>query len=403
MSEEIRFNTIEEAIEDIRSGKIIIVVDDENRENEGDFVCASSLISPEIINFMAREGRGLVCVSLPGDRLKELELPMMVTENKSKMGTPFTVSVDLREGTTTGISAYDRALTIKALVDPHYQAQDFAKPGHIFPLRVATGGVLRRAGHTEASSDLARMAGLYPSGVLCEIMDDDGRMARLPKLAQIAKQLNLKLVSVADLIQYRHSQEKFVNPIVSIPFPSKYGHFHLYLYEDTISGEHHLALVKQPIHPESPVLTRVHSQCLTGDVLGSLRCDCGDQLHTAMRMIESEGSGILLYMRQEGRGIGLANKMLAYQLQDQGYDTVEANLELGFPADLRDYGIGAQILKDLGVKYIRLITNNPQKIIGLNGYGLEIVERIPIVIPPNEINHRYISTKKNKLGHFIDI
>lgn len=403
MSKEIVFNTIEDAINDICQGKIIIVVDDENRENEGDFVCASIMITPEIINFMAREGRGLVCVSLPGDRLKELELPMMVTENKSKMGTPFTVSVDLSEGTTTGISAYDRALTIKALVDPHYQAKDFAKPGHIFPLRVADGGVLRRAGHTEASSDLTRMAGLFPSGVLCEIMDDDGRMARLPKLHVLAEKFGLKLVTVANLIKYRLSQEKFITPIVSIPFPSKYGHFHLYLYEDIISGEHHLALVKEPIHKESSVLTRVHSQCLTGDVLGSLRCDCGDQLHSAMQMIENEGSGVLLYMRQEGRGIGLVNKLLAYELQDKGFDTVEANNELGFPADLRDYGIGAQILKDLGVQYIRLITNNPQKIIGLNGYGLEIVERIPIVIPTNEINHRYISTKKNKLGHFIEL
>jgi|YelNatPaOPRAMG01_1025707.scaffolds.fasta_scaffold00008_113 3,4-dihydroxy 2-butanone 4-phosphate synthase/GTP cyclohydrolase II len=395
------FNTIEEAIEDIRQGKIVIVVDDEDRENEGDFIMAAEKVTPEAINFMTKYGRGLICVAMTPERLRELDLHPMVTENTAHMGTQFTVSVDARYGTTTGISAYDRATTIRALVDPRTRPEDLARPGHIFPLRAREGGVLNRAGHTEAVVDLCRLAGLYPAGVLCEIMDEDGTMARVPKLMELARQFGMKIITVRDLIEYRRRTEKLVRRVVTTNLPTAYGHFVLHLYESAVDEHHHIALVKGDVTTPEPVLTRVHSQCLTGDVFGSLRCDCGEQLHKAMRMIEKEGRGVLLYMRQEGRGIGLVNKLLAYRLQDKGKDTVEANEELGFAADLRDYGIGAQILYDLGVRKIRLMTNNPRKIVGLQGYGLEVVERVPIEVPPNEINLRYLETKRDKLGHLI--
>jgi len=395
------FNTIEEAIEDIRQGKIVIVVDDEDRENEGDFIMAAEKVTPEAINFMTKYGRGLICVAMTPERLRELDLHPMVTENTAHMGTQFTVSVDARYGTTTGISAYDRATTIRALVDPRTRPEDLARPGHIFPLRAREGGVLNRAGHTEAVVDLCRLAGLYPAGVLCEIMDEDGTMARVPKLMELARQFGMKIITVRDLIEYRRRTEKLVRRVVTTNLPTAYGHFVLHLYESAVDEHHHIALAKGDVTTPEPVLTRVHSQCLTGDVFGSLRCDCGEQLHKAMRMIEKEGRGVLLYMRQEGRGIGLVNKLLAYRLQDKGKDTVEANEELGFAADLRDYGIGAQILYDLGVRKIRLMTNNPRKIVGLQGYGLEVVERVPIEVPPNEINLRYLETKRDKLGHLI--
>ncbi|HFE54120.1 MAG TPA: bifunctional 3,4-dihydroxy-2-butanone-4-phosphate synthase/GTP cyclohydrolase II [Bacteroidetes bacterium] len=395
------FNTIEEAIEDIRQGKILIVVDDEDRENEGDFIMAAEKVTPEAINFMAKHGRGLICVAMTPERLDELDLQPMVTENTAHMGTEFTVSVDAREGTTTGISAHDRARTVKALIDPKTKPSDLARPGHIFPLRARRGGVLTRAGHTEAVVDLCRLAGLYPAGVLCEIMDEDGSMARVPRLKEIAREFGLKIITVRDIIEYRRRTEKLVKRIVTTRLPTRYGNFVLHLYSSAVDKHHHIALVKGDVTTPEPVLVRVHSQCITGDIFGSLRCDCGDQLHQAMMMIEREGRGVLLYMRQEGRGIGLVNKLLAYNLQDQGKDTVEANEALGFKPDLRDYGIGAQILADLGVKKLRLITNNPRKIVGLQGHGLEVVERVPIEIPPNEINRRYLETKRDKLGHLI--
>lgn len=397
----IRFDNIESAIEDIREGKIVIVVDDEQRENEGDFVLASEKVTPQSINYLAKHGRGLICVALLAGRASELQLDLMVDENTSRHNTAFTVSVDALKGTTTGVSAADRAATVRSLVNPETQPADLGRPGHIFPLRGMEEGVLRRAGHTEAAIDLARLAGLYPSGVLCEIMNDDGTMARVPQLVEIAKQFGLRIITIQDLIQYRMMREKMVKKIVVTKLPTRYGNFDLHLYQSIIDKKEHLALVKGEIKSDSPTLVRVHSECLTGDVFGSERCDCGEQLHHAMEMVEKEGGGIVLYMRQEGRGIGLVNKIKAYKLQDDGHDTVEANEKLGFKADLRDYGIGAQILVDLGVRKMRLMTNNPKKIVGLEGYGLDVVERIPIEIEPNEINQKYLETKRDKLGHLI--
>ena len=395
------FNTIEEAIEDFRNGKILIVVDDEDRENEGDFVLAAEKVTPEAINFFVKEGRGVVCTPITTSRAKELNLDLMVEANTSLHETPFTVSIDYLHGTTTGVSASDRSATVSALVDPKAQAHDFARPGHIFPLRAMEGGVLRRAGHTEAVVDLCQLAGMYPAGVLCEILAEDGTMARVPQLLKIAKQFNLKIITVRALIEYRIRREKLVQRVVSTHLPSQYGEFRLYLYRSQTDNKDHLALVKGEISPEIPTLVRVHSECLTGDVFGSLRCDCNAQLVASMERVEQEGRGIVLYMRQEGRGIGLLNKLKAYNLQDDGLDTVEANEKLGFRADLRDYGIGAQILRDLGVGKMRLLTNNPKKIIGLTGYGLEVVERVPLEISPNRHNERYLSVKRDKLGHLI--
>lgn len=393
--------SVEQAIEEYKNGKILIVVDDEDRENEGDFVIAAEFATPDVINFMAKYGRGLICIGMTGDSLDRLNLHPMVADNTSKLNTSFTVSVDAKKNTTTGISAHDRAETIRVLIDQNSSADDLAKPGHIFPLRAVEGGVLCRAGHTEAVVDMARLSNLQPAGILCEILDDDGTMARMPKLAEIAEQFDLNIVTIRDLIHYRSVHDKLVKRVVSTHFPTKYGEFLLHLYESDIDEHHHLALVKGKINPEEPVLVRVHSECLTGDVLGSMRCDCGEQLHKALQRINEEGKGIFLYMRQEGRGIGLGNKIRAYQLQDEGKDTVEANEELGFPADLRDYGIGAQILVDLGVKKLCLLTNNPKKIVGLKGYGLEVVKRVPVEISPNPVNAKYLITKRDKLGHLI--
>lgn len=397
-----KLNTIEEAIKDIRLGKMVIVVDDEDRENEGDLIMAAELITPEAVNFMTKHARGLICVAITEERAHELNLEPMVAQNTSLHETAFTVSVDLiGEGCTTGISAHDRAKTIRALTNPHKKARDFARPGHIFPLIAKEGGVLRRAGHTEASVDLATLAGLKPCGVLVEIMNDDGSMARLPDLLKMADHFQLKIISIKDLIHYRLQRESIVEKIVVVDLPTRYGHFKLHAYRVKTTGQEHLALVKGEIHPQEPVLCRVHSSCLTGDILGSFRCDCGEQLHAAMQAIEKEGKGVLLYLNQEGRGIGLLNKLKAYQLQEKGLDTVEANIQLGFAPDERDYGIGAQILRDLGVRQIRLLTNNPKKRAGLEGYDLHIVENVPIVIPPNPHNAHYLSTKKTKLGHIL--
>ena len=396
-----KISSIKSAIEDFREGKILIIVDDEDRENEGDFVTSSDTITPDKINFMAKHGRGLICVAMSGERLDQLDLHPMVRENTSKMGTPFTISVDSVHRTTTGISAHDRAETVKTLIDPATKPKDLARPGHIFPLRAEKGGVLSRAGHTEAVVDLARLADLTPAGVLCEIMDDDGTMARLPKLETLSNQFDLKIITIRDLIAYRSIHDKLVHHVISTKFPTRFGEFILHLYESDIDEHHHLALVKGDIIPEEPILVRVHSECLTGDVFGSMRCDCGEQLERALEAISKEGSGIFLYMRQEGRGIGLSNKLRAYQLQDQGKDTVEANEALGFPPDLRDYGIGAQILVDLGAQKLKILTNNPKKVVGLKGYGLEIVERIPLEVHPNPLNARYLETKRDKLGHLI--
>ncbi|UCD04805.1 MAG: bifunctional 3,4-dihydroxy-2-butanone-4-phosphate synthase/GTP cyclohydrolase II [candidate division WOR-3 bacterium] len=391
---------IEDAIKDIKKGKTVIVVDDESRENEGDFIVPASKITPRLINFMAQHGRGLICATLLPDRLKELDIPIMVDEITALHGTQFTVSVDAKKGTTTGSSAYDRARTIKVLVDRKSKPDDLARPGHIFPLRAVEGGVLRRAGHTEASVDLARIAGFYPAGVLCEIMDDDGRMARMPALRKMAKKFSLKIISIKDLITYRQKKERLVERILETNLPTKYGDFCLILYEDRINHDHHIALTYGDVKGKKSVYVRVHSQCLTGDVFRSLRCDCGDQMEQALKLIAKHKRGVFLYMRQEGRGIGLLNKLRAYNLQDKGLDTVEANLALGFPADLRDYGIGAQILVDLGLSSIVLLTNNPKKIIGLEGYGLTVAKQVPIFAVHSR-NVKYLRAKRYKLGHLI--
>ena len=394
-----RFATVDQAVEAIRQGRMVIVVDDEDRENEGDLIMAAQFATPAAINFMIKEARGLICVPMPKKWADRLELRPMVEPPRDHHETAFTVSVDAREGITTGISAHDRARTIRLLADPRARPQDFVSPGHVFPLVAREGGVLRRAGHTEAAVDLCRLAGLEPVGVICEIMNEDGSMARLPDLKAFAEKHGLPILTTADLIAYRKRRERLVERVAEAELPTKWGHFRIVTYRDLLSGQEHVALVKGEVAGEAPVLVRVHSECLTGDALGSLRCDCGDQLHSAMERIQREGRGVLLYMRQEGRGIGLANKVCAYQLQDQGLDTVEANLHLGYPPDLRDYGIGAQILADLGVKKLRLLTNNPKKVAGLSGYGLEIVQQVPIEVEPNPYNQRYLKAKKEKLGH----
>ncbi|GAB6933574.1 bifunctional 3,4-dihydroxy-2-butanone-4-phosphate synthase/GTP cyclohydrolase II [Calditerricola satsumensis] len=394
------FDRIEEAIAELKAGRIVIVVDDEDRENEGDFVALAEKATPEVVNFMITHGRGLVCVPITEERARELDLPPMVEHNTDTHGTAFTVSVD-HISTTTGISAHERARTIQALIDPAARPSDFRRPGHVFPLVAKKGGVLRRAGHTEVAVDLARLCGAYPAGVICEIIKEDGTMARVPDLRRIADRFGLKMITIADLIRYRSRTDKLVKREVEVRLPTAFGEFRAIGYSNEVDNREHIALVKGEIDPEKPVLVRVHSECLTGDVFGSYRCDCGPQLHAALKKIEEEGAGVLLYMRQEGRGIGLLNKLKAYKLQEQGLDTVEANLHLGFPADARDYGIGAQILYDLGVRKMRLMTNNPRKRAGLEGYGLTIVERVPLEIPPNRENARYLWAKKHKLGHLL--
>jgi 3,4-dihydroxy 2-butanone 4-phosphate synthase/GTP cyclohydrolase II len=401
MSESSPFDRIEDAIDDLKAGRLVIVVDDEDRENEGDFIGAAEAMTPELVNFMTKHGRGLMCVSITRERAAALDLPMMEQVNTSLHDTPFTVSVDYNRDTTTGISAADRTKTIRALADGAAKATDFARPGHIFPLRAQTGGVLRRAGHTEAAVDLARLAGFAPVGVLIEIMNDDGTMARVPDLRRIADEFDMKLVTIKDLIAYRMRNEHLIRPVVSVEMPTKYGRFTLHAFEEVLTGEVHLAMTKGEWDEDEPVLVRVHSQCVTGDIFGSNRCDCGDQLATALARVEQEGKGVVLYMKQEGRGIGLINKLRAYKLQEEGMDTVEANEALGFQPDHRDYGIGCQILRDLGVRQLRLMTNNPTKRIGLAGYGLEIVDRVPIEIAPNADNADYLRTKRDRMGHLI--
>ncbi len=395
-------NTIDEAIEDMAKGKMVILVDDEDRENEGDLCMAAEKVTPEAINFMAKYGRGLVCLSLAPERIDELKLPMMTEDNTSSFGTAFTVSIEAKKGVTTGISAADRATTILTAINPASRPEDLARPGHVFPLRARPGGVLQRAGQTEGSVDLSRLAGLYPAGVICEIMSDDGTMARMPELLEFSKKHNIRIVTIRDLIGYRIRTERFVHRVSTTKLPTEFGEFTVIAFSNEVDSNIHIALVKGEIKSEEDVLVRVHSECLTGDVFGSKRCDCGEQLHRAMKMIDEIGAGVILYMRQEGRGIGLVNKLRAYELQDKGLDTVEANIKLGFKPDLRDYGIGAQILVDLGIRKMRLMTNNPKKIVGLEGYGLKVVERVPIESSPHEKNIVYLQTKKKKLGHMLD-
>ncbi|MFL5841129.1 MAG: bifunctional 3,4-dihydroxy-2-butanone-4-phosphate synthase/GTP cyclohydrolase II [Thermoleophilaceae bacterium] len=395
------FSTIEEAIEDIRSGRIVVVCDEEDRENEGDLTLAAQFATPEAINFMAKEGRGLICLALEPERCDELGLDLMAAKNESPFQTAFTVSIEAREGVTTGISAHDRARTVQVAIDPRSAPRDLVQPGHIFPLKAKAGGVLERAGQTEAAVDLARLAGVTPAGVICEIMNDDGTMARVPDLAKFCERHGLKMVTVTDLIEYRRRHDKLVNREVEVKLPTAYGDFRGVAYRSLVDGKHHIALVKGEIDGQDDVLVRVHSECLTGDVFHSLRCDCGEQLESALAMIEDEGRGVLLYLAQEGRGIGLLNKLHAYKLQEEGLDTVDANLKLGLPADLRDYGIGAQILVDLGLSTIRIMTNNPKKIVGLEGYGLQVTDQIPIQHAPNEHNLAYLKAKKERMGHLL--
>ena len=395
--------TIEQVLEDFKQGKAVILVDDEDRENEGDLAVAAEKVTPEAINFMAKYGKGLICIGMMAERLDELQIPMMVqdADNTATFGTAFTVSVEAKRGVTTGISAHDRAATVQALIDPNTKPHDLARPGHMFPLRAKEGGVLVRAGQTEAASDLARLAGLYPAAVICEVMSDDGTMARMPALEEFSARHEVKIISVAQIIQHRRRHEKLVERVAETILPSKFGRFKAYAYRSTVDPDQHLALVLGDVTTGEPVLVRVHSECLTGDVFGSFRCDCGDQIQMALRAIDQAGKGVLIYIRQEGRGMGLHNKLKAYALQDDGLDTVEANLALGFPADLRHYGIGAQILVDLGIKEMLLMTNNPRKIVGLEGYGLHVADRVPIIAPPNPDNIRYLETKRDKLGHIM--